>query len=393
MAGPTPVSALIHAATMVAAGVYLIARLNFLFILSPFALQVIAWIGAVTAIYAAIIGVVQTDIKKILAYSTISQLGFMFLACGIGAFSIAVFHLMTHAFFKALLFLSAGAVIHVMHGEQDIRKLGGLKHRMPITAWTFVIAAAALAGIAPTAGFVSKDAILWQAFERGHFALWLMAFGAVGLTSFYIFRAVGMVFFGESNINPDDYRRTSEAPVSMVVPMMLLAVLTLFGGILGWPEALGGSHRITSWLDQLMAFERGHAPGSEASGTAIILMVVTLLWSLHFAIIGWVIYAQKRNLPERVADRFHRLHKLILRKFYVDEIYETLIVKPLTWFSSHILWKELDDTYIDGLAIHGTARAVGFWSNLVSALQTGLIQNYLIYFLIGAVTIVWLFVH
>jgi NADH-quinone oxidoreductase subunit L len=387
MAGPTPVSALIHAATMVAAGVYLIARLNFLYILSPIALQVIATVGACTAIFAAVIGMVQTDLKKILAYSTISQLGFMFLAAGVGAFSVAIFHLATHAAFKALLFLGAGAVIQAMRGEHDIRNFGALRERMPVTAWCFVIGAAALAGIAPTAGFVSKDAILWQTFERGHYILWIMAFATVGLTSFYIFRAVGMTFFGEPNAPVDDFRKATEPSLSMVIPTMVLAAFALLGGIFGWPEVLGGSNRIVAWLNEIMAYERGHAPATSA-GREMILMAITLLWSIHFSIIGWVIYAQKRNLPERMAKRFARLHRVVLRKFYVDEIYNAIFVKPIQWISGRILWKEVDETYLDGLCVHGTARAVGFWSSLVSALQTGLVQNYLIYFLIGASIIV-----
>lgn len=388
MAGPTPVSALIHAATMVAAGIYLIARLNFIFILSPITLQTIAIVGSVTALIAAIIGIVQTDIKKILAYSTISQLGLMFLASGIGAFSFSVFHLTTHACFKALLFLCAGSVIKAMHGEQDIRMFGGLKERMPITAWSFVIAAAAISGIFPTSGFVSKDAILWQTFERGHYVLWSMAFVTVGLTAFYIFRAVGMVFFGDVNAKLDDYRKISEPSLTMVVPIMLLTVLTLFGGLANWPEALGGSQRLTSWLDGVMAFEKSHAPGAESRGTEIIFMAITLLWAVHFSIVGWVIYAQKRNLPEKVALRFKRFHKLILNKFYVDEIYDLLFVRPIRWFAKRILWQELDKTYIDGLLVNGSARTVGFWSSLVSAIQTGNIQNYIIYFLIGATILV-----
>lgn len=242
MAGPTPVSALIHAATMVTAGVYMVVRLNFIFALSPFALITVATVGAITAIYAATMGLTQTDIKKILAYSTISQLGYMFLAAGLGAFSVAIFHLITHAFFKALLFLSAGSVIHALAGEQDIRNMGGLRYRMPITCWTFVIAAAAIAGIAPFSGFFSKDAILWQAFEREHYFLWGIGFTAAGMTAFYIFRAVGMVFFGASNIPLEKLKKVHESSYSMVMPMMVLAFLSLTGGLIGVPEFLGGSN-------------------------------------------------------------------------------------------------------------------------------------------------------
>ncbi len=388
MAGPTAVSALIHAATMVTAGVYLVARLNFLYVMAPIALEVVAIVGAVTALFAAVIGVMQTDLKKILAYSTVSQLGYMFLAAGVGAFSVAIFHLVTHAFFKAVLFLCAGAVIHGLSGEQDIRKMGGLKSRMPITTWCFVIAAAALAGIAPTAGFVSKDMILWQAFERGHYVLWTCGFVSAGLTAFYIFRAVGMVFFGATNANIEDYRHAHEAPLSMVVPIMLLTVGALFGGLMGWPQALGGMDRIVTWLDGIMAYETGHAPSPESRGTELVLMAITILWALHFSIVGWVIYAQKRDLPARVAQRFGRIHRLVLNKFYIDELYDRAIVRPLIWISRRILWKEVDATFIDGLAVHGTARAVGFWSGLMSALETGSVQMYLLYFVIGVVAVV-----
>ena len=387
MAGPTPVSALIHAATMVTAGIYMVVRLNFIFALSPFALHTIAVLGAATAVYAAVMGLVVTDLKKILAYSTISQLGTMFLACGVGAFTGAIFHLVAHAFFKALLFLSAGAVIHALGGEQDVRRMGGLKRRMPLSAWTFVIAAAALAGLAPTVGFFSKDAILWQAFERGNTVLWAMGFLGAGLTSFYIFRAAGFVFFGETNVPLEKWKRVVEAPVSMALPMMLLATGTLIGGILGVPQCLGGLNRMGEWLGQLIPYEISRAP-APGSHTEIILMVVTLLWSAHFSILGLLIYSQKRDWPGRVAQRVAPLHRLVLNLFYIDQLYDRAIVRPLIWFSRRILWNALDETAIDGLAVHGTARAVGFLAVVASAMQTGVLQRYLLYFLIGAVAVI-----
>lgn len=386
MAGPTPVSALIHAATMVTAGVYMVVRLNFIFALSPVALHVVATIGAATALYAATMGLTQTDIKKILAYSTISQLGYMFLAAGVGAFSAAIFHLVTHAFFKALLFLCAGSVIHAMAGEQDIRNMGGLRYRMPVTCWTFVLAAAAIAGIAPASGFFSKDAILWQAYERGDFVLWAIGFVAAGLTSFYIFRAVGATFFGETNASLEKFKRAHESPYSMIVPMMILAVLSVFGGLIGVPKILGGADRIGEWLSRLIAYEMGHAP--EEGASEIVIMVITLLWSLHFAVLGWVIYAQKREWPDAVAQRFGFVYRLVANKYYVDEIYDFLIIRPLNWISTKILWQTVDDIFIDGLAVHGTARTVGLWANVVSLAQTGVLQQYLLYFLIGAVVVV-----
>lgn len=388
MAGPTPVSALIHAATMVTAGVYMVVRLNFIFALSPLALQVVATIGAVTALYAATLGLTQTDIKKILAYSTISQLGYMFLAVGVGAFSAAIFHLVTHAFFKALLFLGAGCVIHAIGGEQDIRKMGGLRYRMPVTCWTFVIAAAAIAGIAPTSGFFSKDAILWQAFERGQYLLWAIGFVAAGMTAFYIFRAVGMIFFGETNIPLERLKKVHEAPSSMIVPIMVLCFLSLAGGLIGVPHVLGGTNWIGSWLYQLLAYEVGHAPSEATQATEVVIMVITLLWSLHFSVLGWVIYAQRREWPVTFAQKFGILYRLVANRYYIDEIYDFLLVRPINWLSTKILWQTLDDTYIDGLMVHGTARSIGFWASVVSLAQTGVLQQYLLYFLIGAALIV-----
>ncbi|HPQ80551.1 MAG TPA: NADH-quinone oxidoreductase subunit L [bacterium] len=387
MAGPTPVSALIHAATMVTAGVYMVVRLNFIFALSPFALHAVAVIGASTAIYAAVMGLVVTDLKKILAYSTISQLGTMFLACGVGAFTGAIYHLVAHSFFKALLFLSAGAVINALGGEQDVRNMGGLKRRMPLSAWTFVIAAAALAGLAPTVGFFSKDAILWQAYERGNTVLWAMGFLGVGLTSFYIFRAAGFVFFGQTNVSMERWKRVVEAPVSMAIPMMLLATGTLVGGFLGVPQCLGGVNRMGEWLGQLIPYEISRAP-APGTHTEIILMVITLLWSAHFSILGLLIYSQKRDLPGRMAKKVAPLHRLAVNLFYIDELYEKVIVRPLTWFSSRVLWKAADRVAVDGLAVGGTARAVGFMAVVASAAQNGVLQRYLLYFLVGAVAVI-----
>ncbi len=388
MAGPTPVSALIHAATMVTAGVYMVVRLNFIFVLSPIALETIAVIGAATAIFAAILGLAETDLKKILAYSTISQIGYMFLAVGVGAFTVAIFHLVTHAFFKSLLFLTAGSAITALSGEQDIRRMGGLKRRMPITAWSFVMGSAALAGIAPASGFFSKDAILWQAYERGHGALWAMGFLGAGLTAFYIFRAAGSVFFGESATSAERYKRAAEPPFSMVVPIMLLATLVAFAGILGVPLAFGGSNMLCTWLGGLIPSELSRAPSEGSRGVEIVLMAVTLLWSLHFSVLGWLIYAQKRDWPQRVARRVAPLARLVSKRFYVDEIYDRTIVRPLIWISRKILWQGIDDTVVDGIAVEGTARAAGLFGALASAAETGILQHYLLYFLIGAVLIV-----
>lgn len=392
MEGPTPASAFMHATCMVAASIYLIARLNFLFVLAPSVLHAMTILGALSALVAALIGVMQTDLKRILAFSTISQLGFMFVAAGVGAFSAAVFHLTTHTFFKVLLFFAAGAAIQAMHGQRDITQLGGLKDRMPITAWTFVIAAAALAGIPPTSGFASLNPILWQTFERGHYLIWCMCFVATGLTAFYIFRAAGLVFFGEPNAPLDDVRRAHEPKLTMVVPMMLVAAVTLFGGLASWPAMLGGSNYVMSWLSGAVAYETSRAPGVHTQGTELIITGITLLWVVHFAIIGWVIYAQKRDLPIRVAARFKRIHALIVRSFYLDAFYEWVVARPVMWFARRVLSQEIDATLIRGLIYDGTGRTVGLAAQLAQTLQTGQLQMYLIYSIIGTVIIIGAFV-
>src|ERR1700674_2274611 len=265
MEGPTPVSALIHAATMVTAGVYMIARTNAVFSMAPRALEVVAVVGCVTSLFAATMGLVQNDIKRVLAYSTVSQLGYMFLACGVGAFTAGVFHLMTHAFFKALLFLGSGSVIHALSGEQDMRKMGGLWNKIPTTARAFVIAAIAIAGIPPLAGFFSKDAILGPAFEHSR-VLWLLGFITAGMTSFYMFRLVNMTFFGMSRVDHEVQHHIHESPGSMTVPLMILGVLSVIGGWIGWPESLGGSDRFAQFLAPVMAKPGGE--GAEAAGAA-----------------------------------------------------------------------------------------------------------------------------
>jgi NADH-quinone oxidoreductase subunit L len=390
MVGPTPVSALIHSSTMVAAGVYMVVRLNFIFAQSSVALEIIAVVGAATALMAAVMGLAATDLKKILAYSTISQLGYMFLAAGVGAFSTAIFHLMTHAFFKTLLFLAAGSAIKALAGEADIRKMGGLKKRMPITTWAFVIGAAALAAIAPVSGFFSKDAILWQTFERGHTVLWVCGFIGVGLTAFYIFRAAGSVFFGEPNVSLEKFKKITEPCMSMIVPIMLLITLTAFAGFLGVSPCFGGIDRMGSWLGQLIPLEVSRAPGESSCGVEIVLIAVTLLWSVHFSVLGWLIYAQKRDWPEKIARKLRPLSTLISRRFFVDEMYDLVIVKPLMWISRRIVWKGFDETAVDGIAVEGTSRTIGLVSTLVSSAQTGILQHYLLYFLIGAVLIIGL---
>ncbi|MDO8494076.1 MAG: NADH-quinone oxidoreductase subunit L, partial [Deltaproteobacteria bacterium] len=342
MAGPTPVSALIHAATMVTAGIYMIARLSFLYVMAPSAMEIVAWVGAITALFAATIGLVQTDIKKVLAYSTVSQLGYMFLALGVGAFSAAVFHLMTHAFFKALLFLGAGSVIHGMHGEQDIRKMGGLKDRMPLTCWTFVIASLAISGIYPLAGFFSKDAILWHAFHGGHTMLWLIGFLGAGMTAFYMFRLVGFVFFGEPQMNQATWEKVHESPPSMASVLILLAVLSVVGGWIGVPAALGGSDHLYHWFGDLFGTGINLMEEHGSRGAELLLAFVSFVWALHFVILAWVIYAQRKDWPEKIAARFRPVYNLLLNKYWVDELYDFLIVRPLVFVSRKFLWGFFD---------------------------------------------------
>lgn len=388
MAGPTPVSALIHAATMVTAGIYMVARLNFLFVMSPIAMQVIAMVGASTALFAATIGLVQNDIKKVLAYSTVSQLGLMFLALGVGAFSAAIFHLMTHAFFKALLFLAAGSVIHAMHGEQDMRAYGGLKEKMPITCWTTVIATFAIAGIFPFSGFFSKDEILWQTYHTGHFSLWIVAVSAAGLTSFYMFRLLGMTFFGIPR-DPARFDKAHESPPSMTMVLMILGVLSLVAGLIGVPEVLGGHNHLHHWLSGVFGTAVVHETSASTHGTEIILMVGSVLWAAIIGFVAWVTYSQAGDWPFRMAQRFKFFYRLLFNKYWIDELVRLIIVRPLVWTSERVLWKFFDAGLIDGGVVHGSGKVVLSWNRLLCRLQNGMVQQYLFFFLIGALLLVW----
>src|ERR1700686_3973805 len=302
MEGPTPVSALIHAATMVTAGVYMIARTNAVFSMAPKALAVVAVVGAVTSIFAATMGLVQNDIKRVLAYSTVSQLGYMFLACGVGAFTAGVFHLMTHAFFKALLFLGSGSVIHSLSGEQDMRKMGALWGKIPTTARTFVVASIAIAGIPPLAGFFSKDAILGHAFEYSPI-LWLLGFITAGMTAFYMFRLVNMTFFGTSRVEHEVEHHIHESPSSMTVPLMILAGLSIVGGWVGWPESLGGSDRFTQFLAPVIAFrpdEATEAATSHASSMEYILMLASVAVGAFGIWLAYNWYIKHPEVPGKI---------------------------------------------------------------------------------------------
>ena len=381
MAGPTPVSALIHAATMVTAGVYMTARLHFLYALAPGTLELIAWVGAATAFLAATIALVQNDIKKVLAYSTVSQLGYMFLAVGLGAFSIAIFHVFTHAFFKACLFLGAGSVIHTLGGEQDMRKMGGLRSHMPTTYRTYVIAALAISGAPLTAGFFSKDLILWQAFSHGALGLWAVGLLTAGMTAFYMFRQLFMVFHGELRAGEHVRGHLHESPPTMTVPLVVLALGSIFSGWLGAPEYLWGS-KWDRWLAPIFGAQTHHGSlESEILVTAATLSLVGAAIYLAYLRHGRA-GATITQEAEPGAGAFYRL---LLNKYYVDELYDRAIVRPFTAFSAWLA-RVFDPLVIDGIAngIAGTARRA---SELWQGLQTGNVQHYLVGFLVGALAL------
>lgn len=385
MAGPTPVSALIHAATMVTAGVYMIARLNFLFILSPTALAVVATVGALTALFAASIGLMQTDIKKVLAYSTISQLGYMFLAVGVGAFSAGIFHLMTHAFFKGLLFLGSGSVIHGMGGEQDMRKMGGLRRYQPITFATFLVGTLAIAGIPGFAGFFSKDEILAQTIASPYGSPWLWAIGivAAGLTAFYMFRLLFLTFFGECRADEHTRHHLHESPPTMTVPLIILAVLSAIGGYTGLPAHWLWGNRFDAFLEPVLGASQEAAPLTLA--TEYGLMGASILVAVAGFAVAYVMYLARPDLPALMAQRAPGVYDLIFNKYYVDELYDTLFVRP-TVRASNLLWRLFDVGVVDGL-VNGTAAVVAANSGLWRRLQTGNVQDYAVSMLLGAMAI------
>jgi NADH-quinone oxidoreductase subunit L len=380
MAGPTPVSALIHAATMVTAGVYMIARSNALYRLSPHALMVVAIIGAATALFAATIGVRQNDIKKVLAYSTVSQLGFMFIGVGVGAFTAGIFHLITHAFFKACLFLGAGSVIHAMGGEQDIRRMGGLWKKIPITAWTFLIATIAIAGFPPLSGFWSKDEILASAMANPYFpqlgvAIWAVGTVAALFTAFYMFRLFFLTFAGSFRGTHEQEHHVHESPWTMTLPLIVLAALSIAGGALAW------NHALEHWLE-LPSFE---IPAAR-EWTAMIASTIVAILGAWFA---WVLFGRRGFASdERFERRAPVLAHTLDNKYYVDEMYDDVIVTPLERFSQ-FLWRGVD-AFIDGiLALGGyIVAAIG---DLLRFVQTGNVRNYALMFFLGVIVFVWVF--
>jgi NADH-quinone oxidoreductase subunit L len=387
MAGPTPVSALIHAATMVTAGVYMIARMSFLYSMSPTALHVVAAIGATTAVFAATIGLVQNDIKKVLAYSTVSQLGYMFLAMGVGAYASGIFHLMTHAFFKGLLFLGAGSVIHGMSGEQDIRKMGGLADKMPITFWTFAIACCAIAGVPLFSGFFSKDAILFHAFSspHGHLLLWLMGLSGAVLTAFYMFRLLFLTFFGECRADPHTVGHVHESPPMMTIPLLVLAVLSVIGGTVGLPEGWLWGDRFGEFLAPVLA----HAPAAEhaeSGALELVLMAASVIAALGGIATAYVFYVRSPQIPANLARQFRGVYQMLLDKYWVDEFYDATVVAG-TIALARGLWEFVDATLIDGI-VNGVAAFVDAQSSLWRRLQTGNVQHYALTFLAGVIVVV-----
>jgi NADH-quinone oxidoreductase subunit L len=397
MEGPTPVSALIHAATMVAAGVYMVARSHVLFAQAPFTLTVVAVIGCLTAFYAATIALVQTDIKRILAYSTVSQLGYMFLGLGAGAFSAGIFHLMTHAFFKALLFLGAGSVIHAMNGQQDIRKMGELRPKIPATYWTFLIATLAIVGAPGFSGFFSKDEILWKTLTSTSLYLgwlwWLLGLVAAALTSFYMFRLVFLTFHGEARYTPETARKIRESPRVMTVPLILLAILSVIGGWVGIPAALGDYLRTSNLIERFLGPVFSSSTAILQTGGVVHshteelgLMGLTVLLALAGLAVAYAFYIRNLELANQLAATFRAPYRILLNKYYVDEIYFAVVVRPLRWLSDRVFWRAVDVGLVDG-AVNGTAARAQDFGLWVRGLQSGNIRSYATWVVIGALAV------
>ncbi len=395
MEGPTPVSALIHAATMVTAGVYMVARMHLLYSHALTAMLVVAAVGAVTAFYSATIGLVQTDIKKVLAYSTVSQLGYMFLGCGVGAYAAGVFHLMTHAFFKGLLFLAAGSVIHAMGGEQDMRKMGGLRNKIPITYWTMLAATLAIAGVPLFSGFFSKEAIL-DAAKDGPFAnmpLWVLGILGAMLTSFYMFRLLFLTFFGKPRY--DEHKvHVHESPKSMLVPLAILAVLAVGGGWFALPTMIGGTDHFQNFLRPVFetapagtaSVAEGASEAAQTPGAALVksLLAPGVIVALIGFLTAWWFYIRRPDVPKKLAQSLHGLYTLLLNKYYVDEIYLALFVRPLLWISTNVLWHVVDESLIDG-TVNGAGRTAREIGEQARQIQSGNARSYAAWVIVGAV--------
>ena len=383
MAGPTPVSALIHAATMVTAGVYMVARNNVLYSLAPISQNLVLIIGLATALFAATIALVQNDIKKVLAYSTVSQLGLMFVALGVGAYSSGIFHMTTHAFFKALLFLCAGSVIHGMQGEQDIRKMGGLKKYLPVTYFTFFIGVLAISGIPPFAGFFSKDEILAKAFEANP-VVWGVALLTSLLTVFYMFRLLFLTFFGSSRADEKTLHHIHESPRSMTWPLLALALLSVVGGLIGVPEALSGSNRIGEFLAPVFAKSESLMAAHELNhSNEYTLMGVVIALTLVMIGIAWFLYLKSNKVPAEEGTRLNPVHQIVYKKYFADELYDTLVVRPLYRISSAF------DAFLERLGIDFLVNSFGDsvveGSKVARLLQSGNIGFYIFAMVIGII--------
>lgn len=386
MAGPTPVSALIHAATMVTAGIYLIARSSVLYSLTPITMDIVMIVGLTTAVVAASIGIFQNDIKKVLAYSTVSQLGYMFFALGLGAFSAAMFHVTTHAFFKALLFLGAGSVIHALGGEQDIRKMGGLRKAIPTTYITFIIATLAISGIPPLAGFFSKDAILAAAFEHQP-VLWAVGVATAFVTCFYMFRLVFLTFFGDFRGTNEQKHHLHESPKVMTVPLMILAVLSVVGGFLDIPAIFGGTERFTSYLKPSLGGQN-FEPTSVAHTTELLTMFVPVLLLVAIIYIAYKVYVDKKSIPADDSVQRQGLANLMYRKYYFDEIYSYLFVQPYSWLSEKALaW--FDNSVVDGV-VNGVGTVMTRCGAIIRKAQNGSVSLYL-YFMVAGIVLIFLY--
>jgi len=392
MAGPTPVSALIHAATMVTAGVYMVARSHVLFLHSDVAMTVVTIVGICTAFLAATIALVSNDIKKVLAYSTISQLGYMFVACGVGAFGAGIFHVNTHAYFKALLFMSAGSVMHALQNETDMRKMGSLRDKLPVTFKVFFIGALALAGFPLLSGFFSKDEILWKALNSpyGGFPLWLAGAVVAGLTAFYTFRLIFMTFYGESRMDKEVESHVHESPRVMTVPLSILAFLSLAGGWIGIPHLF---NKFEHFLDPVFSryltikfFEEAH----HMVGLEVTFMVISSLIALLGIGFAYLLYIARPEVPGLISERVTGLYNFLANKWYVDELYDAIFVKPIRKLSDFVLWKWVDVKIIDG-SINSLATSIGKFGQIIRKAETGIVQNYALSIVLGVVVLIGYF--
>jgi NADH-quinone oxidoreductase subunit L len=391
MAGPTPVSALIHAATMVTAGIYLICRLAPLFLLTPITLTTVAWVGGATALFAAAIGLFQRDIKKVLAYSTVSQLGYMFLGLGSAGFAAGFLHLFTHAWFKALLFLGAGSVIHAMHHQQDLFRMGGLRTKLPVTFWTMVIATLCIMGFPGTSGFFSKDEILFLAWHKSP-GLYAMGLLGAACTAFYMWRLMALAFWGEPR-DAHAFDHAHESPATMTVPLAVLAVGALLAGLLGLPRIWGGSFAIEGWLEPALSYGRtGLEPVAEHGGAALAwgLMALSTTVALAAGFLGFRIYRRGPAAEEAFAARFPALYRTLSDKFYVDEAVEACILGPARW-AGNCLWKAFDVIIIDGIGVNLPGALTRAGGDVAALAQTGRVRNYALGMAIGAVLLLWIF--